>query len=42
MLKVKDSFKALREFVQALYQNDKFDEEQMHNYRMAVTERYID
>ena len=32
--------KALTELVQALYQNDKFDEEQMHNYRMAVTERY--
>ena len=26
-------------FLQALYQNDKFTEEQMHNYRMAVTER---
>ena len=24
-------------FCQALYQNDKFDETQMHNYRMAVT-----
>ena len=27
--------------LQALYQNDKFTEEQMHNYRMAVTEREV-
>ena len=26
---------------QALYQNDKFTEEEMHNYRMAVTEREV-
>ncbi|XP_023324790.1 NACHT and WD repeat domain-containing protein 2 [Eurytemora carolleeae] len=31
----------LRKAAKALYQNDKFDEEQMHNYRMAVTEREV-
>ena len=27
--------------LKALYQNDKFTEEEMHNYRMAVTEREV-
>jgi hypothetical protein len=28
-------------FLQALYQNDNFTKEEMHNYRMAVTEREV-
>lgn len=31
----------LRKAARALYQNDKFNEEEMHNYRMAVTEREV-
>ena len=31
----------LRKAAKALYQNDKFTEEEMHNYRMAVTEREV-
>ena len=29
------------ELIQALHANDKFTEEEMHNYRMAVTEREV-
>jgi len=31
----------LRKAAKALYQNDKFNEDEMHNYRMAVTEREV-
>ena len=31
----------LRKGANALYQNNKFTEEEMHNYRMAVTEREV-
>ena len=31
----------LRKAAKALYANDKFTEAEMHNYRMAVTEREV-